>query len=152
MPFELYTDDELHLYRYRFVREFINLITNALTDDLQHKTRRSHALQPVDQVLIAPRFFASDSFLQVVGDTIGVDTSTVSRVVMDVARALVAKLSNGGVHVVAEQSSCFAMFVFNLDRETIGSERVKCGDEVPLSPCFVLFENSPTDSPSTGAV
>ena len=151
MPFELYTDDELHLYRYRFVRESINLITNALTHDLQHKTRRSHALQPVDQVLIAPRFFASDSFLQVVGDTIGVDTSTVSRVVMDVARALVAKLSNGG-DVVAEQSSCFAMFVFNLDRETIGSERVKCGDEVPLSPCFVLFENSPTDSPSTGAV
>ena len=90
VPFELYTDEELRV-RFRFGRESIGFITDVLTDDLQRKTRRNHALQPVDQVLIALRFFASGSFLQVVGDTIGVDKSTVSRVVMDVARALVAK-------------------------------------------------------------
>ena len=51
VPFELYTDNELHV-RFRFGRESINLITNLLTDNLQRKTRRNHALQPVDQVLI----------------------------------------------------------------------------------------------------
>ena len=39
----------------------------------------------------ALRFYASGSFLQVVGDTVGVDKSTVSRVVTNVSLALVAK-------------------------------------------------------------
>ena len=71
-PFELYTDDELHV-RFRFGREFINLITNLLTDDLQRKTLRNHALQPVDQLLIAsflyffpiPRKFPLGSWMHV---------------------------------------------------------------------------------------
>ena len=49
---------------------------------------RGHALEPEQQVLIALRFFASDSFLQVIGDSFGVDKSTVSRVVRDVSHAL----------------------------------------------------------------
>ena len=42
-------------------------------------------------VLIALRFLASGSFLQVIGDTFGVDKSTVSRVVRDVCLALSRK-------------------------------------------------------------
>ena len=68
----------------------ILFITDLLACDLCRDTRRNHALQPLTQVLIALRFYASASFLKVVGDTIGVDKSTVSRVVTKVSRALVA--------------------------------------------------------------
>jgi len=45
----------------------------------------------VQQVLIALRYFASGSFLQVVGDTMGVDKGTVSRCIQRVSHALAAK-------------------------------------------------------------
>ena len=51
------------------------------------------ALPPLQQVLIALRFYASGSFLQVIGDTAGVDKSTVSRVVTNVSNALISKQS-----------------------------------------------------------
>ena len=43
------------------------------------------------QVLVALRFYATGSFFQVVGDTVGVDKSTVSRTVERVSTALAAK-------------------------------------------------------------
>ena len=74
--------------RYRFGRNSINYLTNLLREDLVRDTMRGHALEPEQQVLIALRFFASGSFLQVIGDSFGVDKSTVSRVVRDVSHAL----------------------------------------------------------------
>jgi hypothetical protein len=71
-------DGELRA-RYRFGRNAINYITNLLHEDLVRDTQRGHALEPQQQVLIALRFFASGSFLQVVGDSLGLDKSTVSR-------------------------------------------------------------------------
>ncbi|XP_067033233.1 uncharacterized protein [Acropora muricata] len=85
-----YTDEELRA-RYRFGRESIQYITNLIETDLRRKTKRSHALRPIDQVLIALRFYASGNFLQVIGDTVGVDKSTVSRAVHDVSQLLSAK-------------------------------------------------------------
>ncbi|KAL9978170.1 hypothetical protein ACROYT_G015661 [Oculina patagonica] len=79
-----FTDKELRA-RYRFGRQSILYITNLLAGDLRRSTARNHALLPLHQVLIALRFFASGSFLQVIGDTVGVDKSTVSRAVTDVA-------------------------------------------------------------------
>ena len=66
-------------------------ITDLLAEDLRRKTQRNHPISALQQVLIALRFYASGSFLQVIGDTIGVDKSTVSRVVTNVSLALVAK-------------------------------------------------------------
>ena len=43
------------------------------------------------QLLIALRFYASGSFLQVIGDTFGIDKSTVSRTITDVTNVLVRK-------------------------------------------------------------
>ena len=40
-------------------------------------TSQSHTLKPIDQLLIGLRVYARGSFLQVIGDTIGVDKSTV---------------------------------------------------------------------------
>lgn len=87
-----FSDQELRA-RYRFGRASIEYITNLLEVDLRRKTKRGHALKPIDQVLIALRFYASGNFLQVIGDTIGVDKSTVSRAVHDVSQLLSTKQS-----------------------------------------------------------
>ncbi|XP_068719492.1 putative nuclease HARBI1 [Montipora capricornis] len=85
-----YSDEELRV-RYRFRRESILFITNLVAGDISRNTRRNHALPPLLQVLIALRFYASGSFLQVIGDTFSVDKSTVSRAITDVSRAVIAK-------------------------------------------------------------
>ena len=85
-----YTNEELRR-RYRFGQESIMYIINLLAEDLRRKTQRNHPISALQQVLIALRFYASGSFLQIIGDTIGVDKSTVSRVTTNVSLALVAK-------------------------------------------------------------
>ena len=84
------SDTELRA-RYRFGRQSINFITNLVREDLIRSTMRNHSLAPEIQILIALRFFASGSFLQVIGDTFGVDKSTVSRVVRDVCLSITNK-------------------------------------------------------------
>ena len=84
------TDEELHS-SYRFGRESIKFLVEILKDDLHRQTRRNHALSPTLQVLVALHFFASGSFLQIIGDTVGLPKSTVSRIVTDVSKALVNK-------------------------------------------------------------
>ena len=64
--------------RYRFGRASIEYSTNLVKADLQRKANCYYALKPIDQVLIALQFYASGGLLQVVGDTTGVDKSTVS--------------------------------------------------------------------------
>uniref|UniRef100_A0A8C5DIE3 Putative nuclease HARBI1 n=1 Tax=Gouania willdenowi TaxID=441366 RepID=A0A8C5DIE3_GOUWI len=58
-----------------------NQCIHLVRPELQRRTRRSHSMSVEEQVLIALRFYASGSFYQVVGDSIGVDKSTVSKVV-----------------------------------------------------------------------
>ena len=85
-----FTDEELRA-RYLFRRESILFITNLVAGDISHNTQRNYALSPLHQVLIALRFYASGSFLQVIGDIFGVDKSTVFRVITAVSRALIVK-------------------------------------------------------------
>ena len=89
---ENFTDEELR-NRFTIGRQGIGYITNLIANELHHSTRKNHALPPLQQVLIALRFYASGSFLQVIGDTAGVDKSTVSRIVTNVSNALIAKQS-----------------------------------------------------------
>lgn len=56
--------------RYRFSRNSIQFNTDTLAADLERPTGRNRALKPQEQVLVALRFFASGSFLEVVGDTV----------------------------------------------------------------------------------
>ncbi|XP_048240406.1 putative nuclease HARBI1 [Haliotis rufescens] len=74
--------------RYRFGKASIGYICDLVRDELQPKSSRSHALSVELQVLVALRFFASGSFLQITGDTIGIDKSTASRVVRKVSLAI----------------------------------------------------------------
>ena len=75
-----FTDEELRAH-YRFRWESILFITNLVAGDVSRNTRRNHALSLLHQVLIALRFYTSGSFLQIIGDTFGVDKSTISRVI-----------------------------------------------------------------------
>ena len=84
------SDEELRS-RYRFGRDSIEFLTEILKNDLQRQTKRNHALSPTQQILVALRFFASGSFLQLIGDTVGLPKSSVSRAVKDVSLALAQK-------------------------------------------------------------
>ena len=77
--------------RFRFGRDSINYLVDLLSDDLARNTARNHALSPLVQVLVALRFFASGSFLEVIGDTFGLPKSTVSRCITAVSQALVRR-------------------------------------------------------------
>ena len=90
-PLDIYNDAQL-LSEYRFDRESLFKITSKLEPDLDHQTRRNHALPAVQQVLIALRFFACGTFQSVVGDVFNVHKSTVCRVVHRVAHALCRRL------------------------------------------------------------
>ena len=88
MPYELFSDRELR-EGFRFGHAGIKYISDLLRPKLERVTRRGHALTVEQQVLTALRFFASGSFLQCIGDGMGIDKSTVSRVVTGVTDALV---------------------------------------------------------------
>ena len=70
-------DEELKT-RYRFSKNSIEFIADLISEDIERDTKRNKALSPFTQVLIFLQFVASGSFQQVVGDTIGMDKSTVS--------------------------------------------------------------------------
>ena len=55
-----------------------NEVANLIEAVLRGKTNCYYALKPIDQLLIALQFYASGGLLQVVGDTTGVNKSTVS--------------------------------------------------------------------------
>ena len=90
LPWEGFLDEEL-IKRYRFSRESILFIARLIEDEVRPLTRGNHAISTEQQLLIALRFFASGSFLQVIGDTHGYDKATVSRIVRKVSLALANK-------------------------------------------------------------
>ena len=63
-------------------------MVELLRDDLERPTSQNHAMSTTAQVFVALRFFDTGSFLQVIGDTLGLSKSTVSRIVNNVSYAL----------------------------------------------------------------
>jgi len=55
---------------------------------LERNTARSCPLSPETQVLIALRYYASGSFLKVIGDTMGVSKASSSRSLLAVSQCL----------------------------------------------------------------
>ena len=90
LPWQGFSDNDLRK-RYRFGRESLQHISRLIANDVRPTTNRNKALSTEEQLVIALRFFASGSFLQVIGDTHGYDKATVSRVVRKVALALASK-------------------------------------------------------------
>ena len=86
-PLEVYTDAAV-IQRYRLPREAIRQLLGAIRQDLRRATRRSFALTPQVQLLAALRFYATGSFLQVVGDGQGLCKASVCRSVQAVTYSL----------------------------------------------------------------
>jgi hypothetical protein len=85
-----YSDEQLR-QRFRFGRETIDYLANELRGSLERPTAKRTALSVEQQIMIALRFYGSGAQLQVVGDTLSFDKSTVSRVVDSVTDALMAR-------------------------------------------------------------
>ncbi len=82
------SDVELH-QRYQFRGDTIDYLCDLVREEVERSTNRNHALSVEKQVLVTLRFLASGSFLQVIGDTVGLDKSTISRTVDRVCDAIV---------------------------------------------------------------
>ncbi|KAH7970216.1 hypothetical protein HPB49_001124 [Dermacentor silvarum] len=67
--FEVFEEDELQ-GRFRFGRAGIAYLAELLRDEIEHLTRRSHALNVEQQLGLAIKFFATGSFFTTAGDTI----------------------------------------------------------------------------------
>ncbi|XP_069131659.1 putative nuclease HARBI1 [Argopecten irradians] len=74
--------------RYRFSLINIQFILNLIRPSLITMTRRSKAVSPLLQLLVALRYFATGSFFRLIGDSVGLSEATVSRCVHRVATAL----------------------------------------------------------------
>ncbi|KAJ3620693.1 hypothetical protein MTP99_004621 [Tenebrio molitor] len=83
-----YWDDQEFYIRFRLSKNTVVLLLEEIRENIQHNTNWNHALTPMEMILATLRFFASGSFLIVVGDFCGVHKSTISKVVFKVARAL----------------------------------------------------------------
>lgn len=90
-PLQYYSADDFRK-RYRFTKDTFKYLCEEFEDDLGRQTNR-HALSTAIQLAIALRFYATGSFLEVVGDSLmAVSKSTVSKVIHDVSLALSKKL------------------------------------------------------------
>jgi len=64
------------------------LCVTQIHDKLEHPTKRCNSLSPMNQLLIALRFYATGSFQLVIGDLFAVDKATVCRTLHRVTRAI----------------------------------------------------------------
>ena len=65
-----YNDDDF-IKRYKFSKGTVMMLADNIGDYLQRKQQKASNLSPVLQVMIALRFYATGSFLKLVGDTFG---------------------------------------------------------------------------------
>ncbi|XP_060759492.1 putative nuclease HARBI1 [Neoarius graeffei] len=90
-PLEVYNDDEI-ISRFRLTREAILRLTDELGEVLGPTTERSHSIPALLQVCTALRFYATGSFLNTVGDTVGLSKASVSQVAYRASGALSERL------------------------------------------------------------
>ena len=86
-PLEEY-DDEAFRLRFRLRKDSVSDLVKILAKDLEHQTRRGLLLTPMQQVLIALRFYATGTFQRVIGDLFGVSVFAACRVIHKVSRAI----------------------------------------------------------------
>lgn len=86
-PLEEY-DDEAFRLRFRLRKDSVSDLVKILAKDLEHQTRRGLPLTPMQQVLIALRFYATGTFQRVIGDLFGVSVFAACRVIHKVSRAI----------------------------------------------------------------
>ena len=92
-PLEEY-DDEAFRLRFRLRKDSVSDLVKILAKDLEHQTRRGLLPTPMQQVLIALRFYATGTFQRVIGDLFGVSVFAACRVIHKVSRAIAKQNDN----------------------------------------------------------
>lgn len=100
-PLEEYHAEDFRM-RFRLRKESVVDLVEFMETDLEHQTRRGLPLSPMQQVLIALRFYATGSFEKVIGDLFGVSVFAACTVIHKVAR------------VIAKRKGHFLSFPVNL--------------------------------------
>ena len=77
--------------KFRFWPHQILEILDEIRDDIEPDTQRSHAITALIKLCATLRFFACGTYLDVVGDVMGLSDATVRRIVHDVTRALLRR-------------------------------------------------------------
>jgi hypothetical protein len=89
-PGKAFSNEELVKW-YQFGQESLLFIARLIEDNLRPMTQRNHAISTEEQLVIALQFFASGSFLQVIGNMHSYNKATVSRIVRRVFLAFANK-------------------------------------------------------------
>lgn len=84
-----YLDDESIVRKDRLTRPIIHNLYAILQNDLQWPTTRSRALPVSLQIMMALRFYASDSFWEIVADIQHISRQTVENALNDVTNCVV---------------------------------------------------------------
>ncbi|XP_048756388.2 putative nuclease HARBI1 [Ostrea edulis] len=90
----LFCSEEEFIDRFRLSKECVMSILQEITEKLEPKQKEVCAISPLNQLLVALRFYATRSFLRVSGDLSGVHESPASRIVTRVSRALASLYKN----------------------------------------------------------
>ena len=86
-PLEQYPDRAFRS-RFRMTKESFKELLELLESDLRYDSKRGQPITGEKQLLIALRFYATNSLQQVTGDTIGVSQPTISRIVSRVSKSI----------------------------------------------------------------
>ena len=108
-PLEEY-DDEAFRLRFRLRKDSVSDLVTILEKDLEHQTRRGLPLTPMQQVLIALRFYATGTFQRVIGDLFGVSVFAACRVIHKVSIRGLLRIKNG--------NSCHSLRTWLISRES----------------------------------
>ncbi|KAK0149833.1 putative nuclease HARBI1 [Merluccius polli] len=104
-------------------REAIGQLLGTITQDVRRATRRSFALTPQVQLLAALGYYATGSFLQVVGDGLGLSKASVCRSVQAVTYSLL-RLVLQQVRFPTTRDECYPRALFSvISHSTSGRSR-----------------------------
>lgn len=103
-PMENYNEEQFRA-RFRFSKEAVrDVILPALFADLARPTTRNQALTPIQQLCTALRFYACGSYMRILGDTMGLHSTTVSKVVRNVSISIIHRLKDAYVKIPNNQN------------------------------------------------
>ncbi|KAI4454229.1 hypothetical protein MML48_10g00014645 [Holotrichia oblita] len=111
-------DDTEFYARFRLKRETVTILYQQIEEHLQVLWNQNRSVTPINKLLLALRFYATGSFLQVAADFSGVCTSTASRTVRKVStviaslRPQIIKAPNTEVEVREIQQGFYEMYNF----------------------------------------
>lgn len=87
--FEKYDDIDFQT-RFRFTKETVLHILEIIGPEIERRTRRSHPVPAIIQLLVTLRFYATGSFQKVLADHIDISQPTVCRIIPRVTNAIAA--------------------------------------------------------------